>query len=167
MVLQQMYLFFIFILIGGIVGIIFDFFRILRKSFKTRDTVTYIEDTFLCIFVGIIILFSIFIFASGEIRFFIFLGIIIGIFIYMIAISSAFIKLNVYILEKIKKIICTTFKVIVIPAKYLIKILRKIFLKPIYFIFINFRHFMSKKYIISNKIIKKVINFKKKKEFIK
>ena len=44
---NQAYLFLIYCLCGIIIGIFFDIFRILRKSFKTNDFVTYIEDIFL------------------------------------------------------------------------------------------------------------------------
>ena len=42
MVTNQAYLFLIFMVNGIIIGILFDFFRILRKSFKTADLITYI-----------------------------------------------------------------------------------------------------------------------------
>lgn len=42
--INQAYLFLIFILNGLLIGILFDFFRILRKSFKTPDFITYIQD---------------------------------------------------------------------------------------------------------------------------
>ena len=38
---NQAYLFLIFSLNGFIIGVLFDFFRILRKSFKTKDIITY------------------------------------------------------------------------------------------------------------------------------
>ena len=44
MVDNQGYLFLIFTLDGLIIGILFDIFRILRKSFKTKDIVTYVQD---------------------------------------------------------------------------------------------------------------------------
>ena len=54
MITNQAYIFIIFVIVGIIVGIIFDFFRILRKSFKTKDFVTYIEDIVFCILTGLI-----------------------------------------------------------------------------------------------------------------
>ena len=45
MVISQANLFLIFTLDGILIGLLFDLFRILRKSFKTADVVTYIEDT--------------------------------------------------------------------------------------------------------------------------
>ena len=54
MVTNQAYLFCIFIINGIIIGILFDFFRILRKTFKTSDLITYIEDSMFWILTGII-----------------------------------------------------------------------------------------------------------------
>ena len=39
---NQAYLFLIFTIDGFLIGLIFDFFRILRKEFKTSNIVTYI-----------------------------------------------------------------------------------------------------------------------------
>ena len=82
MIINQGYLFLIFIINGIIIGLLFDFFRILRKSFKTKDTITYIEDILFWILTGVVILYSIFTFNNGEIRLFMFLAIILGIILY-------------------------------------------------------------------------------------
>ena len=42
MVINQAYLFLIFTSNGVFIGLLFDFFRILRKSFKTINIITYI-----------------------------------------------------------------------------------------------------------------------------
>ena len=41
---MQLYTFFIFILVGMLTALIYDLFRILRKIFKTKDFITYLED---------------------------------------------------------------------------------------------------------------------------
>ena len=41
---NQAYLFLVFSLTGVVIGVLFDFFRILRRSIKTSNTITYIED---------------------------------------------------------------------------------------------------------------------------
>ena len=63
---NQAYTFIIFVLNGFIIGIFFDIFRILRKSFKTPDVITYMQDIAFWILSGLIILYSIFKFNSGE-----------------------------------------------------------------------------------------------------
>lgn len=139
MVTNQAYLFLIFIANGIIIGILFDFFRILRRAFKTNDIITYIEDLLFWILTGIIILYSIFIFNNGEIRLFMFLAITLGVLIYILLFSSYVIKINVTIINLIKKIIIKIFVFLSIPFKYFYKFIKKIFFKPISFIIINIR----------------------------
>lgn len=115
MITNQAYLFLIFTLDGFIIGFIFDFFRILRKSFKTSNLVTYIEDFIFWILTGILILYSIFTFNNGEIRFFMFIGIILGILLYILTLSNYTIKLNVYIIKILKNM-----------TKNIIKLLKKV-----------------------------------------
>lgn len=128
-VYTQLYCLFIFTIIGIIIGILFDIFRILRKSFKTTDFITYIEDILFWILAGIIILFSIFKFNNGEIRSYLFIGIVFGIIIYMLTISKYVIKYSVIIIKFLKKVISYPvnmiknmfFKFVVKPIRYVIK----------------------------------------------
>ena len=75
--LNQAFIFVIFIIIGIIIGILFDIFRIYRKNFKTNDLITYSQDFIFWVLTGVLILFSIYKFNSGEIRVFIFVGLFI------------------------------------------------------------------------------------------
>ena len=114
MITNQAYLFLVFTLDGFIIGSIFDFFRILRKSFKTPNLVTYIEDIIFWILTGFLILYSIFTFNNGEIRFFMFIGIAIGIILYMLTLSNYLIKINLFIIQTIKNV---TKNIINLPKK--------------------------------------------------
>lgn len=152
MVTNQAYLFLIFVINGVIIGLIFDFFRILRISFKTKDFVTYIEDILFWIITGVILLYSIFIFNNGEIRLFMFIGVIIGILLYILLISKYIIKVNVYIINILKKIVG-------IPIKMLYRFIKKVFFRPISFVIINIRKIFTKKY---KNIVKKEGFFAKK-----
>lgn len=149
MAINQAYLFLIFTINGVIIGILFDTFRILRKSFKTNDILTYVEDILFWILTGIILLYSIFTFSNGEIRFYMFIGIFLGCIIYMLLISKYFIEINVKIILSIKKVILIIFS----PIIFIIKIFKKLFFKPIHFVTIN----MQKIYINRKKNIKKTI----------
>lgn len=112
---QQAYIFLIFILNGILIGIVFDIFRILRKSFKTSDVITYIEDVIFWVMTGLITLYFLFTFNNGEIRFYIFVGIILGIIIYMLSISKYFIKVNVTIITFLKNVIGKVVSILYIP----------------------------------------------------
>ena len=105
MVENQAYLFLVFSLTGIFIGCLFDFFRILRKLFKTSNLITYIEDILFWILTGIIILYVIWYFNDGEIRLYLLLGLIMGIIIYILTISNFFLKVGFNILYKIKKIL--------------------------------------------------------------
>lgn len=74
---HQAYVFFIFILTGVIIGVLFDIFRVFRRSFKTSDFVTYIQDILFWILSGIIVLYTIFKFNNGDIRSYIIIGMLI------------------------------------------------------------------------------------------
>lgn len=128
MVTNQAYLFLIFIVNGIIIGLLFDFFRIIRKVIPTNDISTYIEDILFWLLTGASILYSIFVFNNGEMRLFMFLGIILGTFIYLITLSSYIIKINVKIINTI-----------LIPFKIIYRLMRKIIFKPITFLIINIR----------------------------
>ena len=137
MVTNQAYLFIIFAINGIIIGILFDIFRILRRSFKTTDIITYVQDILFWILTGFILLYSIFTFSNGEIRFYMFLGVFLGCLIYMLMFSKYFIKVNVKIVIAIKEIIMKLISILLLPIKIVINLLKKIFFKPIKFITIN------------------------------
>ena len=139
MISNQASLFLIFTIEGIIIGLIFDIFRILRKSFKTTDIVTYIEDILFWLITGILILYTIFVFNYGEIRFFMFVGIFLGAMLYMLLISRYVIKISVTTIEFIKKTIMLILKIVIFPFQFIYRILKKIFSKPIVFCIINIK----------------------------
>ena len=135
---NQAYLFVIFTFVGIIIGIVFDIFRILRKTFKTNDIITYIEDILFWIITGIIIIFSMYMFCDGQLRFFMIIGITIGTMIYMLTISKYVIDVSVFIIKIMKKII-------IYPIKILTNIFKKVIFNPFTFICINIRKNFVKK----------------------
>ena len=116
---NQAYLFLVFSLTGVAIGVLFDIFRILRKSIKTPNIIIYIEDILFWILAGLLILYNIWYFNDGEIRIYMFLGIIIGLLLYMSTLSNIIIKI-------FSKILQTIIKVLEIPFKTIIAIFRKI-----------------------------------------
>ena len=118
---NQAYLFLVFSLTGIAIGVLFDFFRILRRTIKTSNIITYIEDVLFWILTGLLILYNIWFFNNGEIRIYIFIGLIFGFIMYLLTISKYLVKLCVTVLSFIKKIVYTPFKVIFkFTKKYII-----------------------------------------------
>lgn len=84
---NQSDIFFVTILIGFIIGLIYDFFRLIRKIFNHKNTFVYIEDaifgltsTFICFY---ILLHK----NNLDFRFYLLIGISIGLILYMHLIS--------------------------------------------------------------------------------
>ena len=126
---DQAYLFIVFSLTGVVIGILFDFFRILRRSFKTSNIITYVEDVLFWILTGVLILYNIWYFNNGEIRIYMFLGIIMGLLIYMLTLSSIIVSLFSKILKMLIRILEIPFKTIISIFHKIITIIIKIFNK--------------------------------------
>ena len=120
MINNQAVIFLIFSLNGVIIGLIFDFFRILRKSVKTSNLMTSIQDIIFWIITGISVIFFMYSFSDGTIRLYMFIGLILGFFIYILAISQYIIKIFVYIIKTVKTILNSIIKFITYPLKKII-----------------------------------------------
>lgn len=120
MVEDQALIFIVFTFTGILLGILFDFFRVFRRTFNTIDIITYLEDILYWILAGIIVLYNIWFFNNGEIRFFMIIGIIMGAIIYSLLFSSILIKIETMLLTKLKNIIMFFYKIIIIPIEKII-----------------------------------------------
>ena len=126
---NQAFLFLVFTLTGVIIGVLFDFFRILRRTIKTSNIITYIEDILFWILTGLLILYNIWYFNNGEIRIFMFLGIIMGVLIYMSTLSNILIKIFTRLLRTIIKTLELPFKAIISFFRKKITLITNIFTK--------------------------------------
>lgn len=161
-IVNQAYLFGIYSICGIIIGIFFDIFRILRRSFKTPDIITYIEDIIFGILTGIFLIFIIFVFNNGELRFYIFLALIIGLSLYLLTISKFFVKFNVKIITTITKIVVKIVSLTIYPIKLLKNAILGAILSPFRILTINVKSILkNKKTRIKNKKVKKISKDKK------
>lgn len=126
---NQAYLFLVFSLTGVTIGVLFDFFRILRRTIKTSNIITYIEDILFWILTGLLVLYNIWYFNNGEIRVYMFLGIILGVLIYMSTLSNILIKIFSKILQIIIKVLELPFKTIISIFREIITAIVTIFTK--------------------------------------
>ena len=134
MITNQFLLFLIYLISGILIGIVFDFFRSLRKSIKTSNLFTYIEDILFWTITSFIIILTILKYNYGELRLYIFLGIGAGLMVYLLTLSKLLIKLNVAIMN-----------VFVLAFRKIKTLLLKILGRPIGFIIINLKKFSIKK----------------------
>ena len=167
MINNQLIEFFLYVASGMAISIFFDIFRVLRKSIKTSNILTYIEDTIFWIIVGIFLIWEIFTVSYGELRSYIFVGIILGIVIYLFTISKHFININVKILNILKKIGLKITNIVKNVVNNLLKIIKPIVIsikKPIYFLSINLRKLSNNIPIKNKKISTKNKKIKHKKQ---
>lgn len=126
MVYSQGKIFCAFFILGILTGFIFDFFRALRKTIKTNNIITYIQDILFFIIIGAMFLRSILIFSSGELRFYIFIAAFLGIAIYVLTIGNLCVIMFKVILDVLKKIIIYFIRILKIPTKILKKVVQMI-----------------------------------------
>ena len=133
MIQNQLFSFFIYVIVGILLGFIFDIFRAFRKSIKNSNVATNIEDILFVIISFIIIAMVVQIVSKGELRFYILLGIILGILIYFLSVSKYIITGETWILKSIIKILKSIYnffikfskKINVLILKFLNKVKHK------------------------------------------
>lgn len=122
---SQEQIFMLFFVIGLIIGIIFDFFRAIRKNFKSSDLVTLLEDIAFLSLVSVLIIFSIIRINGGEVRFYLFLGIFFGILLYSLTISNLCVIIFNIIVRICKNILQFPFEIILKVLKLSQRVLKK------------------------------------------
>lgn len=88
MLVDQVYIFFSSVIIGAVMGVVFDFFRALRRKGNTKNILVYIQDSIFWFIIAIMIIVSSFIINSGELRGYMLIGYILGAILYMVLISK-------------------------------------------------------------------------------
>lgn len=101
MITNQVYVFFWSIIIGAVLTLIFDFFRLMRRNKETKDLIVYIQDIFFWFIVAIVIIISAFITNSGELRGYMFIGYALGAMFYLLLFSKLILKIFGTIFDKI------------------------------------------------------------------
>ena len=117
---SQSQIFIFFFIIGIVIGILFDIFRVLRKNIKTPDLITYMQDILFLITSGILLLYGVIKLNNGEIRFYLFVAVFFGILIYSLTISNICVIILTVFVRICKKIILFPFfcyKNIINPRK--------------------------------------------------
>lgn len=139
-------------LLGGIIGALYDVFRVLRLAFKTNKYIILIQDLIFFILAAILTFVFLLINGDGQIRIFVIIGEILGFIIYFFTIGVIVVKSSRFIINVIKTILMFLYKILIKP-----------FVKIFIFIFSKFRAFFNKFSIKSKKILKnRNLHLKKK-----
>ncbi len=84
--------FFVFIIVGIIIGIIFDFFRAMRKVKKYKEKYIYIQDIIFFLLVGMVLAGVLIYKLEYGLRLYLFFSLFLGVVIYASTISSYIVK---------------------------------------------------------------------------
>lgn len=103
MVADQVFIFMSSVLIGVIMGVVFDFFRALRRKGNTKNIIVYIQDIIFWFIVAVIIITSSFILNNGDLRGYMLIGYILGALLYMIILSKYIKGLFIIIMNFLEK----------------------------------------------------------------
>lgn len=152
----QLYYFLSTVITGLLVGIMFDIYRIIRGLNSPNKIITAISDILFWIFAAVTT-FVFFLYTnSGNVGYYTFVGLIIGLFIYFKLISSKFI----YILRATVYFVLKFLRILIIFTIYPIKIIRYYSKYGVY----KFKEVSRRGYSKSSDKIKKINkNFCKKK----
>jgi len=120
---NQVYVFLWSIVGGALIALIYDLFRIKRKTVKTGIVAIYFEDLIYWVIVAIVMFAVVYHSNEGEIRGFIFIGTILGVTLYAIFLSKIITKFVVFIIRLIFRILKKLWEIVIFPFKLIFKIL--------------------------------------------
>ena len=122
--INQLYIVISFFFAGIIIGVLFDIFRVTRKSFRTPNIIIYIEDILFWILTGLIIILTTYLHTDGQIRLYMILMLITGAFTYFILVSKYFIKINVKLLNLVQSITKFIIHLVINPFKIILSFIK-------------------------------------------
>lgn len=145
---KQTYNFFVSVGFGFALGIVYDFFFIIRNLVSKRKWVTFVCDTLFTVLASVMSFLLLLIITDGQIRAYVILGEIIGFFVYYFSLGVFIVKLC----ERITRIIRSVFAFF----KRILLFIFKVIFAPFRFIFSFFGRFFKKIYEKTRKNAKKV-----------
>ena len=115
---------FVYIILEGMIsGVIYDLFRIFRRSFKHRNIFVQLEDLLYWFIILLILFYSLLKINYLELRMFDLVGFCLGMLLYFQSISRIFVPVMVKLMIFIKKCINFFIKILSIPIKLVVKLI--------------------------------------------
>lgn len=115
------------ILCGLFMGIIFDFYRTVRRFSKPKGILSYLEDLIFWVIIGVIFFGLLVNTTDGILRGFIFIGVFLGILLYMTLLSKHILSLFVTIFKLILKVFNEIIRIIKKPFTKIVLLLKVYF----------------------------------------
>jgi len=119
----QAWLFSATILVGAAIGLLYDIFRIFRKTAPHTGLAVQLEDLLFWLTATGLTFYYMLHRNSGEIRPFALLGIGLGLVLYFATISRLVLVVFVSVVNYIKKVVAVVIKILLVPVKYIASLL--------------------------------------------
>lgn len=107
---SEVYLFLHALIYGLLTGTIYDLFKIKRMVFKSNKMIVLIDDVLFWTIMGIIFIFATHSVYNGELRFYLLVGLVLGIVLYTFILSETIVKFGIHLA-----------KIIIIPFRFIFK----------------------------------------------
>ena len=150
-----------FVIVGIVLGIVFDFFRAMRKIKKYSTRVVYLQDIIFFIITGLIISSVLIYKLQYDLRIYLFFAIILGVIIYIVTFSRHVVRVLISLIRTSK----TIFLFMLLP----LQLLNNVWNSLNYKIFRDIKRYLSKiKEKCCNKFFNMVsYNYSMKSSFLK
>jgi len=120
---SQAWLFLSTVLTGGAIGLLYDAFRIFRKTTSHSRLAVQIEDILFWVAATGLTFYYMLHRNYGEIRPFVLIGIALGVVLYFATLSRLVMIVFVAIVEYMKKVVKVAVRIILIPIKFITALL--------------------------------------------
>ena len=131
-VTNQNYVVLCLFVIGVVIGVIYDIFKIKREIFGKNVIFYYLDDLLFSFIYTTIFVFAIFLTNYGYVRWYEIVSAFIGFIIYKSTISNIFVKITTeairFVLKILKVIIGIIFKPIIVILSFVLSLFKKIYL---------------------------------------
>lgn len=118
-------LFAVFFILGIVCALVFDAFRVSERFVRSNMIVSVLKDILFWLVVTVLMFAICLKFNNGEIRFFMFIGVFTGAFLYFNTLSRYVMNLLYLIINILKNIFGFVFKILLMPLRFILKLVNK------------------------------------------
>jgi len=107
---------------GMAIALLYDIFRIFRRTVKTGVLAAYVQDLLYWLIVAVIMFMTIYHSNDGELRAYLFLGAFLGVLLYALIFSKIVMESSMFIIGMAVKLIKLVFSIISYPIRLILRI---------------------------------------------
>ena len=120
---SQAYVFLCSIAGGMAIALVYDVFRIFRKTVKTGRLITYVQDLLYWLIVAVIMFLTLYYSNDGEVRAYLFIGAFLGVILYALLFSRIVMESSLFLVKVITYLIKGIILIISYPVRLILKLL--------------------------------------------